>query len=109
MVFYSNAEQDPRILGTSERPSEVLAFCTGLLPASAAVAARDTAGLHVYSLELISVTFRMTWEIVRRAKLIEEGTGVWARTYIGMQPEKMKSILDEFHTQSVSRSHSSHG
>ncbi|KAH8169841.1 starter unit:ACP transacylase in aflatoxin biosynthesis domain-containing protein [Sarocladium implicatum] len=94
-----NAEQDPSILGSSERPSEVLAFCTGLLPASAAVAARDTAGLHVYALELVSVAFRMTWEIVRRAKLIEEGTGVWARTYIGMEPEKMKSILDDFHSQ----------
>ena len=98
----SNAERDPTILGTPDRPAEMLAFCTGLLPASAVAAARDTAELHVLALEIISVTFRMTWELIRRSKLIEDGPGGWARTYIGIQPERMNSILDEFHTNNVS-------
>ncbi|UKZ81664.1 Type I Iterative PKS [Trichoderma virens FT-333] len=92
------AERDPTILGTSERPVEILGFCTGLLPATAVVAAKDTSELHTLAREIVSITFRMTREIVRQTKMVEDSSGDWARTYVGITREKMKSILDEFHS-----------
>ncbi|PNP56850.1 hypothetical protein THARTR1_03085 [Trichoderma harzianum] len=92
-----HAERDPTILGTPERPVEILGFCTGLLPAAAVVAAKDTSELHALAREIVLVTFRMTREIVRQTKLVEDSSGDWARTYIGISRERMKSILDDFH------------
>ncbi|KAL7793749.1 putative polyketide synthase [Trichoderma ceciliae] len=93
------AERDPTILGTTECPVEILGFCTGLLPAVTVVAARDTSELQTLACDIVLVTFRMTREIVRQTKLVEDGSGDWARTYIGITQEKMKSILDEFHSK----------
>ncbi|KAL7943594.1 polyketide synthase [Trichoderma barbatum] len=92
------AESDPTILGTPEHPVEILGFCTGLLPAAAVVAANDTSELHTLACEIVLVTFRMTREIVRQTKLVEDNAGDWARTFVGITREKMKSILDEFHS-----------
>ncbi|KAF3067794.1 Conidial yellow pigment biosynthesis polyketide synthase [Trichoderma lentiforme] len=93
-----HAERDPTILGTPERPVEILGFCTGLLPAAVVVAAKDTSELHTLAREIVQVTFRMTREIVRQTKLVEDSSGDWARTYIGITREKMESILDDFHS-----------
>ncbi|KAM6476656.1 polyketide synthase [Trichoderma sp. SZMC 28011] len=93
-----HAERDPTILGTPERPVEILGFCTGLLPAAVVVAAKDTSELHTLARDIVQVTFRMTREIVRQTKLVEDSSGDWARTYIGITREKMESILDDFHT-----------
>jgi hypothetical protein len=75
----------------------VLAFCTGLLPASALVAARDTTELFDIGMEIINITFRMAYEIDRRAHLIEETNRSWATTVVGKTPENVQPILDQFH------------
>ncbi|KAI4860812.1 putative polyketide synthase [Hypoxylon rubiginosum] len=91
------AEQDPTILGSGQNPVQVLGFCTGLLPASAIIAARDTSELFTLAREIISITFRMAYEIRRRMLLIEDDPSSWAMTYVGLTAEKMEKILDEFH------------
>ncbi|KAI1781137.1 putative polyketide synthase [Hypoxylon cercidicola] len=92
-----SAEQDPTILGSGQSPVQVLGFCTGLLPASAIIAARDTSELFTLARELISITFRMAYEIRRRMLLIEDDPSSWATTYVGLSAEKMEKILNEFH------------
>lgn len=96
------AEQDPTILGSGQNPVQVLGFCTGLLPASAIIAARDTSELFTLAREIISITFRMAYEIRRRMLLIEDDPSSWAMTYVGLTAEKMEKILDEFHKSQVS-------
>ncbi|KAI6092709.1 putative polyketide synthase [Hypoxylon rubiginosum] len=92
-----SAEQDPTILGSGQSPVQVLGFCTGLLPASAIIAARDTSELFTLAREIISITFRMAYEIRRRMLLIEDDPSSWAMTYVGLSGEKMDKILDEYH------------
>ena len=82
---------------------QVLAFCTGLLPAAALVAARDTSEFFDIGVEIISITFRMAYEIIRRMKLIEDTKRSWALTVVGKTPDKVQPILDEFHMVQVSR------
>ena len=84
-------------MGSDKDPVQALAFCTGLLPASALVAARDTSELFNIGIEIISITFRMAHEIIRRMKLIEDTNRSWATTIVGATPEKVQPILDEFH------------
>ncbi|KAK2758595.1 Type I Iterative PKS [Arachnomyces sp. PD_36] len=91
------AEEDPSILGSNQNPVQVLAFCTGLLPAAALVAARDPSELFDIGIEIISITFRMAYEIFRRMKLIEDTKRSWAVTVIGKTPQQVQPILDEFH------------
>ena len=95
------AEDDPSILGSESTPTEILAFCTGLLPAAAAAAARDTSELLKIAIEIVSITFRMAFEISRRMKLVE-GTGdKWATTIVGYQLQKAQDLLDDFHRTQV--------
>ncbi|MCJ1403878.1 hypothetical protein MMC11_007101 [Xylographa trunciseda] len=96
------AEEDPSILGSEGTPIEILAFCTGLLPAAAAAAARDTSELLKIAIEVVSITFRMAFEISRRMKLVE-GTGdKWATTIVGYPLDKAQDTLDNFHkTQNI--------
>jgi Starter unit:ACP transacylase in aflatoxin biosynthesis len=96
------AEEDPSILGSEQDPVQVLAFCTGLLPAAALVVARDTSELFDIGIETISITFRMAYEIIRRMKLIEDTNRSWATTVVGKTPDKVQPILDEFHKVQVS-------
>ena len=91
------AEEDPSILGSAESPTEVMGFCTGLLPAAAAVAARDTSEIFPLATELVSIAFRLAFELNRRSKLVESTRGSWATTIVGATVEKTQSILDEFH------------
>ncbi|PVH97121.1 putative polyketide synthase [Periconia macrospinosa] len=91
------AEEDPSILGSENDPVEVLAFCTGLLPAAALVAARDTSELFDLAKEIIAITLRMTLEMHRRIIMIEDTNLSWATTLVGKTPGKVQPILDEFH------------
>lgn len=91
-------------MGSESSPTEFLAFCTGLLPAAAAVAARDTSELFKFGIEIISITFRMAFEIGRRMKLTEDSDGSWAVTIVGTTVEKTQAILDDFHSSQVWRS-----
>lgn len=100
MIRY--AEEDPSILGSEQDPVQALAFCTGLLPAAALVAARDTSELFDIGIEIISITFRMAHEIIRRMKLIEDTKRSWAITVVGKTPDQVQPILDEFHKVQVS-------
>jgi hypothetical protein len=79
----------------------VLAYCTGLLPAAALVAARDTAELFGLAREIISITFRMAYEITRRMRLIEDSNGDWAMTLVGVTSEKAQPVLNRFHESQV--------
>lgn len=80
----------------------ILALCTGLLPAAAAAAARDTSELLKIGIEIVSITFRMAFEISRRMKLIEEeGGGNWATTIVGATVERTREILENFHKAQV--------
>jgi hypothetical protein len=84
-------------------PVQILGFCTGLLPASAVVAARDTTELYNLACDIVSITFRMAWEVLRRMTLIEQDSAAWGRTYVDLSQEKVQGILDEFHESNVSR------
>lgn len=81
---------------------EVLAYCTGLLPAATVVAAKDTSELVPLAIQIVSITFRMAFEISRRMRLVEDGLyGNWASTILGVTIEKTQKILDEFHISQV--------
>lgn len=67
------------------------------MPAAALVAARDTSELFDIGREIISITFRMAHEIIRRMKLIEDTNLSWAVTMVGRSPENVQPILDAFH------------
>lgn len=88
-------------MGSQSSPTEILAFCTGLLPAAAAAAARDTSELLKIGSEIISITFRMAFEIGRRMALVEKGGGNWAVTIVGVTVEKTNDILENFHKTQV--------
>ncbi|EKG09635.1 Beta-ketoacyl synthase [Macrophomina phaseolina MS6] len=96
------AENDPSVLGSTEDPVEVIGFCTGLLPAAAVLAARDTSDLLRLAPEIIRVTFRLAYEIWRRMKLVDDPYASWTETYIGLAPDRAQAILDEFHQSQVS-------
>lgn len=80
---------------------QALAFCTGLLPAAALVAAEDTSQLFEIGMEILSITFRMAFEIIHGMKLIEDTNQSWATTIVGVTAEKTQPILDEFHITQV--------
>ncbi|KAI0970338.1 putative polyketide synthase [Xylaria arbuscula] len=91
------AEQDPTILGSTHNPVQILGFCTGALPAATIIAARDTSEMFDLAREIISITFRMAYEIRRRMILIEDVPKSWAKTYLGLSVETVEGILNEFH------------
>jgi iterative type I PKS product template protein len=91
------AEEDPSILGSENDPVHVLAFCTGLLPAAALVAARDTSELFEIGIQIISITLRMCIAMQRRLFMVEDTNLNWATTLVGKAPETVQPILDEFH------------
>lgn len=108
-VVTSYVEEDPSILGSQNSPTEILALCTGLLPAAALAAARDTSELLKYGVAIVSITFRLAYEISRRMRLVEDAGGNWATTVVGMPADKAKSILDDFHNTQVFLSSSIYG
>ena len=91
------AEEDPSILGSLEQPSEVLALCTGAIPAAVAVAANDTSEVLSIAIALIPVVFRFARDTNHRSKLIDKSMGSWGTTVVGLTPEKAQPILDAFH------------
>ena len=101
LTIHSFAEEDVAILGSENERVQVLAFCTGLLPAAALVAARDTNELFEIAREIISITFRMSIEIQRRLTMIEDSDLSWAITLLGKTPKRVQSILDLFHQTQV--------
>ena len=96
------AEEDPSILGSEHDSVQVLAFCSGLLPAAALVAARDTSELFDIGREIISITFRMAHEIILRMRLIEDTNLSWAVTMVGKTPQQVQPILDDVHRVQLS-------
>lgn len=98
------AEEDPSILGSESQPTEILAFCTGSLPAAVVAAARDTSEVLKFGVEMVSIVFRMSYEISRRMRLVEDASVGWATTIVGAQVAKMEATLKEFHESQVSES-----
>lgn len=101
MTSFRFAEEDHSILGSEKNPTEILAFCTGLLPAAIAACARDSSEVLNLGTELISIVFRMSFEISRRMRLVEEAGGSWATTILGVGVERTEAILDEFYSSQV--------
>lgn len=79
----------------------MLALCTGLLPAAAAAAARDTSELLTIGVEIVAITIRMSFDIYRRMKLVEGSGGLWASTLVGADVGKTQQILKDFHETQV--------
>ena len=102
LTIDSHAEEDSSILGSESEIVQVLAFCTGLLPAAALVVARDTNDLFELGREIISITFRMSIAIQRRLTMIEDSNSSWATTLLGKHPKRVQTILDDFHHVKVS-------
>ncbi|KIW08531.1 uncharacterized protein PV09_01420 [Verruconis gallopava] len=92
-----HAEEDASILGSHDNQVQVLAFCTGLLPAAALIAACDTNDLFELGKEIISITFRMSLAIQQRLTIIEDSNASWATTLVCKTPERVQHILDDFH------------
>jgi hypothetical protein len=67
-----------------------------------AVAAQDTSQLFILSREIISIAFRLAYEVSRRMKLIEDTPESWGKTYTGLSREAIQDILDRFHESQVS-------
>lgn len=99
LIIRSHVEHDPSILGSASQPVHVIGICTGLLPAAAVLAANNLEQLFRLSLELVSITCRLTYEIWIRMQLIENGRESWSETYIGLDEEQLDTILRDFHHQ----------
>ena len=102
LIIGSFSEEDPMVLGSERSPTEMLAFCTGMLPAAVAAAARDTSELLSIGVEVISIVFRLVCEVTRRMRLVEDAAGHWATTILGVRRNQTQIILDDFHTSQVS-------
>ena len=69
-----------------------------------AAIARDTSELLELSVEATHIIFRMARELHRRSVMVDRTNGYWARTVLGISPERVQPILDGFHQSQVSRS-----
>ncbi len=67
-----------------------------------AAAARDTSEILSIGLEMIRITFRLAYALIRRMKLVEDVGGNWATTVVGVDRQKMEELLTGFHTEHVS-------
>lgn len=67
-----------------------------------AAAARDTSEILSIGLEMIRITFRLAYAITRRMKIVEDVSGNWATTVVGVDRQKMEELLTGFHTEHVS-------
>ena len=76
-------------------------LCTGLLPAAAAVVARDTSQLLQYGLEIVALTFRLIHEVFLRSLRVEKEPGAWSYTLVGITYEQTQPILDDFNQAEV--------
>ena len=78
-----------------------IGLCTGLLPAAAAVVARDTSHLLQYGLEIVAITFRLIHEVFLRSSRVEKEPGAWSYTLVGVTHEQTQAILDDFNHAEV--------
>jgi Starter unit:ACP transacylase in aflatoxin biosynthesis len=102
----SHAERDSELLNSSSSPVFIIGLCTGLLPAAAAAAARDTSDLLRIGAEIVAVAFRLGLEASRRSMQIEQVPGSWGVTVINVRPEEQQAIIDAFNRDTVMAPHS---
>lgn len=79
----------------------MLGFCTGEIPAAIAAGARDTSDLLKLGVEAVHIIFRLARELSRRSLLVDRTHGNWATTLVDITPERVQSILDDFHQSQV--------
>ena len=79
----------------------MIGFCTGLVPAAAALVATDVAGLLKYGLEMVAVSVRLGYAISARSKRVEENPGCWAYSIVGATATSSQAFLDTFHESNV--------
>ncbi|RFU33276.1 hypothetical protein B7463_g3074, partial [Scytalidium lignicola] len=90
-------ENNPSLLGSTSSPVRIIGLCTGLLPAAALAAARDLHDLIKLGIEILAVLFRLSLEITRRSRQIEEAPGCWGFVVTGTSAQDQQNIIDEFH------------
>ncbi|WQF90281.1 Putative Acyl transferase domain superfamily, phosphopantetheine binding ACP domain, thiolase [Colletotrichum destructivum] len=106
----AHAEREPSILGnfdasssssssSSQPPVEVVGLCMGLLPATVALAARDSSQIFTLAREMIKVSVRMGFSVWYRMRLIDASPGSWSQTFVHVSAEDATSILERFHEQ----------
>ena len=75
----------------------ILALCTGLLPAAAALMSSNITELLKYGLEIVAMSVRLGDEIVSRSQRVDDTPGSWAYSLIGTTAAEAESILTSFH------------
>ena len=80
----------------------MIGFCTGLLPAAATAAARDTTELFSLGLEMLAMTVRLAAETTRRSKRVEETPGCWGFLVTALPAEEQQEIINKFNRDEVS-------
>ncbi|GJD04152.1 polyketide synthase [Colletotrichum higginsianum] len=99
----AHAEREPSILGgdasSSKPPVEVVGLCMGLLPATVALAARDSSQIFTLAREMIKVAVRMGFSIWYRMRLVDASPGSWSQTFVHVSAEDATSTLERFHEQ----------
>lgn len=105
MLLY--AEKDPSLLGSTDNKIFMIGFCTGLLPAAATAAARDTTELFSLGLEMLAMTVRLAAETTRRSKRVEETPGCWGFLVTALPAEEQQEIINKFNRDERIPSHRS--
>jgi hypothetical protein len=80
----------------------VLGFCTGLLPAAAAVVSTDLLHLIEISVEVVQIALRAALYAHHRSAMIESGMGNWAVLVSDISPSEISIAIDQFNSEWVS-------
>lgn len=95
------AEQDSTILGSVTNPIDILAFCTGEVPAAVALAAQDIQQLFALAVETVSILCRLALAIIHRSEAIDTTQECWATTLVGVLKAEVEQILQDFFRSEV--------
>ena len=104
-VFFSYAQEDLTVLGSSDSPVDVLGFCAGEIPGAVAVAARDIEEIAGVAVEVVRLMFRFYQEMMARTIQADSSSGSWGVTVMGATRELAQEILDDFHNCEASSPH----
>ncbi|CAK4034956.1 polyketide synthase [Lecanosticta acicola] len=91
-----HAEQRTSILGSPLHPVDILAFCTGEIPAAVALTAQDTSQLFELAVETVAIIFRLALAIIRRSEAIDTTQECWATTLVGLPRSEVEKLLQTF-------------
>jgi zearalenone synthase (nonreducing iterative type I polyketide synthase) len=96
------AENEPGLFGAPGREVHILGLCGGLLNAATMVVAHDVSSLYQISLEIIVVTCRLSNVMYSRSRAVENTSGSWGWSVLGLDSTHLQRVLDQFHDKRVS-------